>query len=493
MVNPLSTTTYYAEANASGYISLRKAVKVIVNPRPANPDYTVPQRIVCGNGVIVVSNHQSGIDYNVRIKYPLVYTGPFFATSFTVHNTDTIITPNFVNALPSQAEIYIQAVNSATGCKSDSTHKQFVQGGSAQLPNVDADSVTICKGSSITLHAYTTASSLWNIRWYDALVGGNLLYTGNYYAVSPSLTTTYYVTASAFCEYPQRRPVKVIVTKLPDPQYTVPAGYVCGSATILVSNHQAGYNYNVCTKYNSYSGVILDSSFTVINSNTIHTPAFFNVTTSTVDIYVQAINPLTGCKLDSAHMIFTQGPSGAYPSVDVDSATICIGDSVALHAFIPTTTIPSIRWYDAPTGGSLLFTGNYYRVSPAATIIYYVTSANYCEYPQRRPVKVIVNHCLKSGIQLMEEANVSPTIIAKQLKCYPNPTSGNIRFDTDKDLAGSLIIVRGVHGQVVLHEILRKNGVCLPGHAVNGLYFIQIVTSKRGVFSGKVLLQHGYR
>ncbi|HVI44699.1 MAG TPA: hypothetical protein VM802_07510, partial [Chitinophaga sp.] len=48
-VTPTVTTTYYAEAAAGTCKSVRKPVKVIVNPKPVNPAYSVPQGLTCGS------------------------------------------------------------------------------------------------------------------------------------------------------------------------------------------------------------------------------------------------------------------------------------------------------------------------------------------------------------------------------------------------------------------------------------------------------------
>jgi hypothetical protein len=489
-VSPATTTTYYAEASLNGCNSVRKAVKVIVNPRPANPTYTLPQSTVCGNQIITVSNYQPGINYNVRAKYSN-YVSVIRDTSYTVVNSNTVIVTNFSAYSSQPVDIYIQAVNAVTGCKSDSVHKLFVFGATAELPTVDADSVTICYDQSATLHAYIPISSLPTIRWYDAPTGGNLLYSGNYYTVSPSVTTTYYVTAAVPCEYPQRRPVKVIVTKLPAPNYVLPEGYTCGIVhKFPILNHQSGFNYNVRVKYTNSIGVILlDTSYVVVNKDTIITTMQPQTLLMQGDIYVQAVNPINGCKSDTVHQIFIVGSSSVLPSVDADSINLCSGDSATLHAFVPNTSVPVIRWYDASSGGNLLFTGNYYKVGPLVNTTYYVTSAYLCDYPQRKPVKVTISDCLARNTLISKEKDHSPSLAIKQLQLYPNPTRGEIRLATKEDLSGSLVIIKDLNGREIQREILKKNGLSISKQAGTGLYFIQVITPKKEIYSGKILLQ----
>lgn len=492
VVSPETTTTYYAQASLNGCTSLRKAVKVIVNPRPANPIYTVPQGIGCGQVSIVVSNYQPGINYSVRVKYGQAFS-TLLDTSFAVINNATINLPYFINNITYQTDIYVQAIQAFSGCKSDTVHQAFIRGGSAELPTVDSDSLTVCKGNNVTLHAYTPTSSFWPIRWYDAPTGGNLLHIGNFYTLSPNQTATYYVTAASVCEYPYRKPVKVIVTKLPDPIYTVPEGFVCGnrgSLSLPVSNYQSGLSYNVRNIYTANNILLLDTSYVVTNSNTIVTPVFLYTIPVQSDIYVQAVDAVTGCKSDSIHQQFVLDAWGAYPSVDNDNVSICHGDSVTLHAFVPTAPLLNIRWYDALSGGNLLYTGNYYKVSPSENTTYYVTSSFSCEYPDRRPVNVTVNDCLARTALLSKGEKVSPEMMLKQLKLFPNPTSGEVWLAVgDKDLTGSLVIVRSLDGKEVQRETLKKNSFRFLNRTATGLYFIQVITLKKEVYSGKVLLQ----
>lgn len=176
----------------NGCKRLRKAVKVVVNPKPADPVYTVPVNVVCGNTAIAVSNYQAGINYNVRLRYSGIQ-GLVLDTSYVVMNTGNFIVRDINYVTHAQVDISVQAVNAITGCRSDSVQMGFIYGGHAGAPSVSTDSVTICKFDSTTLHAFYPPSLYATFHWYNAAVGGNLLFTGPDYRVSPAVTTTYYV------------------------------------------------------------------------------------------------------------------------------------------------------------------------------------------------------------------------------------------------------------------------------------------------------------
>ncbi|MCW3466676.1 Ig-like domain-containing protein [Chitinophaga nivalis] len=485
-VSPAVTTTYYAEASLGSCKSIRKAVKVIVRAKPANPAYTVPQGLTCGSFNIPITNHQIGFTYNVLVKYSFFGT-PLFDTAFTVVNSNTVTTPNYTATRTAQADIYIQTVNPITGCKSDTVHKLYNVNAAGGPALVDFDSVTICKYDSVTLHAYNTVFAGAFMRWYDAPVGGNLLYTGSFYKVSPAVTTTYYAATSIVCENPQRKAVKVTVTKIPDPITSVTPAFTCGPVKIAVLNHQPGYNYRVKINYVYLFQTIFDTSFVVVNKDTIVTPNYSPTVFAQGETYIQAIDPVSGCRSDTTFLKFILSGDGGAPVVDADSVTICKGDSVTLHAYNPINDAFNTVWYDAPTGGNLLFTGNYFKVSPAATTTYYVTSRLQCEYKFRKPVKVKVNLCSEP---LMSNIIGKPNTPVRDLTIYPNPTDGTIRFITDKNLSGSLAIVRDINGREVQRTILTQNGLNLSAHLPEGIYFLQVIKDKQEIYRGKVILRH---
>jgi len=75
------------------------------------------------------------------------------------------------------------------------------------------------------------------------------------------------------------------------------------------------------------------------------------------------------------------------PAVDVTQVSACQGSTITLHAYTndPQATI---NWYDAPSGGNLLYTGDYFTLQADSTATYYVTSQAQCEFPQRIAVRV---------------------------------------------------------------------------------------------------------
>jgi|GEM_PF-1751871 len=248
------------------------------------------------------------------------------------------------------------------------------------------DSMAICRGATALLNAYAAPGS--SIHWYDAPEGGQLLHSGDSYSVTPAATTTYYVEAfEAGCSS-SRQPATVIVNKLPAPALAFPPSPVCGSQPFTIQNYQEGLSYPVRLVYTAADSMpVMDSSW-VAQGPGIIAPSNQSPHSIQAWVYVLAQDPAAGCQSDTAAGSFTAGGIGQLPVTADSDISICQGSSVTLHAYTPDPSVPFIHWYDAPTGGQLLHTGDYFTVHPDTTTTYYATSQAQCEYPQRIAVKV---------------------------------------------------------------------------------------------------------
>ena len=227
----------------------------------------------------------------------------------------------------------------------------------AQFTVCPEDSVEIT-GSSIN------GSTIFN--WYDALVGGNLLYTGNPFTTGPlSSDTTFYLATenSEGCES-VRTPVLVLVA----PNLDVPVGTVdndtlCpGSSANITATSLLSY-----TEFNWYDALT--------GGNLLDTGSTFNTGTlsATTTFYLESVSP-DGCKSVRTPVLVVVLPNLDVPVGTPDDATVCSGAVVTITAAsINGSTV--FNWYDAPTGGNLLFTGNPYVTDPiSANTTFYLES-----------------------------------------------------------------------------------------------------------------------
>ncbi|MEN3324505.1 T9SS type B sorting domain-containing protein [Mariniflexile soesokkakense] len=126
----------------------------------------------------------------------------------------------------------------------------------------------ICGTGSGILSAIGSAGI---VNWYDAPIGGTLLYTGTSYTVSVLATTTYYVEASLNGCASARTPVTMEV--FPVPEFEVlnfPVVYCLGSSPITLATFNTKGNYTYQWK-NDTGQVISDLPYVEVNSGGLYT------------------------------------------------------------------------------------------------------------------------------------------------------------------------------------------------------------------------------
>jgi hypothetical protein len=333
-----STTTYYLEVAGC---SPRIAVQAIISSQPAPP--TAAHVTNCGPGQIVLSavSADSVFWYDAATNGTLLGTGSSFTTPY-LNTTQTY----YVSAgadCPS-ARVPVRAVINSVAAPVTSN-------------------VTACGPVSVTLNA-TSADP---VGWYDQLIGGNLLAT-TYNFVTPVLgtSTTYFAQSLGTCPS-ARIPVIADVTTV-DP----PAGNDvsrCGAGVVVLSAQSLD---TVTWWTDATAGTQLSSGLTFT------TPSI----SATTVYYAQAAN--NGCSSVripvTASVIYTPAP------VASDSAN-CGPGTIDLAAISSDT----IYWYDAPTGGNLLFTGDVFTTpSLTTTTTYYAQASLACPSP-RTAVDAIIS------------------------------------------------------------------------------------------------------
>ena len=367
-VKPVVTTTYYAAATAAGCTSARTPVIVTVNPKPAQPTVNNPVTICTGDTAVLTATGPNIKWYSSASGGTLLFTGSPYRVS------------------PAASAVYYAQADTL-GCISGRAADSVIVVTKPAVPTLAADTVTICYGDSAILRAIAPAGV--TFRWYYNATGGSPVISGaTVILYNQPTTATFYVDAvnSNGCVSVSRKPVTVLVNPVPAiPVYTVPSP-ACQPVVIPITNHQNGVVYNVRIRYAGGITNPFDTTFTQ-TGDTIHLPVYPLDTDA--DIYVQTVNAVTGCKSIITHQAFTVKRRLLPPTVVQDTIIIHPGDSVNV-----STTGGDIKWYDAPASGTLLYTGNPYRVAPSTTTTYYAAATGEgCESQLRTPVTVKIINC----------------------------------------------------------------------------------------------------
>ena len=328
-----TTTTYYAEAGSGCQSLTRTAVQAIIDPLPAAPAGSNVSR--CGTGTVTLSASSTEQIY----WYSAATGGTLLATAASYTTPSISATTTY----------YAEAGNT---CRSAT--RTPIQAIINPVPAAPSSSnVSRCGSGTVTL----TATSTEQIYWYDAASGGTLLATASSYT-SPVLTvtTTYYAEAGNTCRSATRTAVQAIIAPIPSPPVSNDASR-CGSGSVALSATSPEQIY----WYNAPSGGTLLGTGTTYNTPSI---------SATTTYYVETGNTCRSNRI-SVNAIVNSIPSPPVTS----NVSRCNSGTVTLTATSPET----VYWYSAPSGGTLLNTGNSFTTpSISTTTTYYLEAGDVC-------------------------------------------------------------------------------------------------------------------
>ncbi len=303
-----------------------------------------------------------------------------------------------------------------------------------------ADTVTTCSGTPVTLTATSTVAAA-TIKWFTQPTGGSAMDSGSTYTVTPTVTTTYYVEADlGSCVSPTRTPVTVQVNTPPVVPTLVNAALnVCSGnpATFSVSNPQAGITYNWYTVATGGTPVATGTTYTIASA-----------TTSTI-VYVQAETGASGCvSATRAMATLTVNPTPVAPVISgSDSVTVSQGQTASFTISAPNPAY-TYNWYDAPSGGDLVYTGTSFT-TPAiyAPTSYYVFTVSNQGCTSPAATKVTVNVQTSDSISCgFATTQTSPIISGVCLLC--TVSNGALAVDGNPSTASTITSTVGALGYV---------------------------------------------
>ncbi|NLU94001.1 gliding motility-associated C-terminal domain-containing protein [Chitinophaga sp. Ak27] len=350
-----TTVTYYVQALVNGGCpsASRTSATITVNSIPAAPVVNASSLFVCqgGNVTLSIQTPAAGATYrwyDAPTAGNLLFTGTSYQTGPLSSNTD----------------FYAEASNG--NCSSTARTKISIGVGQAPTPTLEATAITTCQGTAATLRV-TSATNNIAYKWYTQAVGGTAIFTGPVFTTDPLNTTTdFWVEAtgtSGQCGSPSAR-VKATVTVVvapaaPDVVATSLKTCAGTGVTVAVKTIQPGITYQW---YDAPTA-----------GNLLFTGAVYSVpvVTQNTTYYVQA-NLGGGCSSSTRTAVnVSVDPAPAIPTVAQDNVVTCIGGTATFAVTNPDATF-TYRWYDAPSGGNLLATGNAYTTAPLAqtTTIY---------------------------------------------------------------------------------------------------------------------------
>lgn len=341
-----STTYYVQSANTGGCASPRTAVTVTVLT-VADPAAADVQICSGQSATLSVTNPLTGFTYS----WYSAATGGTPLASGTGYSTP---------ALTTATTYYLQAQNDK-GCNSARVPVNV-----SILPALAspvAPDVQVCAGQLANL-AITNPDPNVTYSWYTSSTGGTPFATGTTVTTAANAgTNTVYVQSanSSGCTSAFSPVLITVLPALATPLASVSSICPGQTATITITNADPANTYSW------YSTAI--GGAVIFTGTTFTTP----VLTATTTYYVEASNA-GGCTSARADFTVTVLPALANPAVS--ASTICSGQTATL-SITNADASNTYTWYDAATGGAVLFTGSTYT-TPALTVAttYYLEASN---------------------------------------------------------------------------------------------------------------------
>ncbi|SMC77525.1 Ig-like domain-containing protein [Pedobacter africanus] len=479
---PQGQYTYYVSAQKAGCIGESDADVAVVNvtATPTVPVVSAPQICAGSPAVLTVTNAVAGQTYQW-------YTA---AAGGTAVGTGTIFTS--AAPLTANTSYFVEAVNGP--CVSASRVEVPVTVNPIPADaQVSTNSITIIAGQTVTLEAVAPVGS--TVSWFTVANGGTPIASGPSYTTGPiNASTTYYVGTQSASGCPSASRVAVTITvtgvstgvscNAANSQESGVNGLAClvcavNNPTGAVDNDPATFstiNLGVGVGATGYQRLIFPGAGLATDSirldmnipaglldATVLSGITVNVMNgNTIVKTYQLNNALINLRLLSGNRFKATLPAGAaYDRVEVRfGGTVAALSSVEIYGaevIYPNPTIAqgglavcyntnttlnatpnggtSLKWYSAPTGGTLLATGNTFTTTTPLTgntTFYLEVSKGSCANAERVPVQVTVNPQIVLAATTLSNATIA-SAYSKQI----TPATGGTPAYTYALAAGS--------------------------------------------------------
>lgn len=332
ITQPAATTSYFVEADSSGWTSARVEVRVTVTNVTAP---SVSPVTVCRNNAATLSTTSANTVswYSSFTSETPVYSGPSLMLAAVTRDT----------------LFYVQADSAM--CKSERVPV------TVSVKRVTAPVIpdtTICKNSSVAL---TSAPNSNTIKWYAQANAGTAIATGEMFTSGaiPQDTVFYAETDSSGCKS-ERVPVQVTIRQVSKPLIAQDSITICsGNSASFTASSNGTINW-----YPAASG-----GASLFTGASFSTP----VLTTAATYYVAS----TERNCASTRVPVYAAVKAVPPTPAVTPVTSCSGSVATLTV---TAASATVLWYDGLTGGTLLYTGSSYTTPALSGNTEYFVESN---------------------------------------------------------------------------------------------------------------------
>jgi gliding motility-associated-like protein/uncharacterized repeat protein (TIGR01451 family) len=351
-VSPTVTTAYYVTVQGEGICENipgeAAAVTVTVNPTATVADINVEDTEICV-GESYVLNATSAIP------------GALFTWYADAGLTQEITDLNVSPAVTTTYYVTVQGEGICENIPGEAAAVTVTVNPSATATDIIVEDAEICIGDSVELVAGSTSITDPVFTWY---ADAGLTEPITNLNVSPTATTTYYVTVQGegICENISGEAAAVTVTVNPTAtaeDIDAVGGEICiGDSFDLTASSTSVTN----PVFTWYADADLTQEITELNVSPTVTTTYY--------VTVQGEGICENIPGEAATVTVTANPSATAADIIVEDAEICVGESYDLTANSTSVTNPVFTWY---ADANLTEQITDLNVSPAVTTTYYVT------------------------------------------------------------------------------------------------------------------------
>ncbi len=350
---------YYVEnVDSTGCRSVRNVGAVIVTPSIQAPIISPPVANICSGQSAqfvvdtLITAGQTVNWYDSLLGNNIIFVGDTFNTGPLVSTGPTDLT-----------RTYYAEIEDSTGCRSLRSTASVAFTPALGAPVLTNPVAIICNGDSAEFTVTALLDSSLSYYWYDSISGGNLLFIGDTFNTGAINSTgpfdvnrTYYVEAvdSAGCRS-YRVPATVIINFTTDVPVVTPAvATVCnGSTAQFVASSVLG----TASNYYWYDSITAGNLLFIGDTFTTDTIVQTDADDLTRTYYVEVVDS-AGCRSLRVPASVVIIPSLSIPIVNPAVTTVCNGGQATFTASHPLDSNLTFYWYNASSGGSLLYVGD---------------------------------------------------------------------------------------------------------------------------------------
>ncbi|WP_306349959.1 gliding motility-associated C-terminal domain-containing protein [Flavobacterium sp. '19STA2R22 D10 B1'] len=306
----------------------------------------------------------------IRLDASSTVVNPIYTWYSDAELTAQIANGESYTVSPTVTTVYYVSVQGDAVCENGSGTAKAIQvivNPKAVATDITIDDATICVGETATLTATSTITNP-VFTWYSDATLTTEAHTGDTYDVSPTVTTTYYITVrgDGVCENAvgTAKEVTVIVnSKAVATDITVVDAAICAGETTTLTATSTIVN-PIFTWYSDASLTTEISTGSTYDANPTVTTTYY-ITVSGDGVCANAVGT-------AKEVTVTVNPKAIATDITVADAAICAGETATLTAS-STVVNPIFTWYSDASLTTEISTGSTYDANPTVTTTYYVT------------------------------------------------------------------------------------------------------------------------